>query len=333
MGHMKAQRVVRYHPPVGLSQLFRPLPKSEARPRLEVEYQVGNGRILRFSAREALGVPEQTLLLVILELAGMQYVDMGQAALLREADTEQISSRLWSSLYPHGGAGSRSTVMVQTTWEELNRRCGSGNGGSAIQTRKECLRRLCEVVVWEEVSRRRVSYQSFLMVWLMGDDRRIHLALNHRLAAVFLGEQYAKVALHERLLLGRDLPKFLHAFFCTCIRPGHQLKLGLTTLAARAWPVGHDTAPKGTVRRRQSELVLAVKAIARLPGWKIDWEDGMRLITVYRVSAERAREMPFASERQIASYSEQGVAENFNKNKHLRQNDVSGLFNKKGVPA
>lgn len=64
-----APRVVRLAQPFGLCQLFRPLAKdSKPRPVLneQVEYA---GVSLRFSAREALGAPEQTLLLALLEIA------------------------------------------------------------------------------------------------------------------------------------------------------------------------------------------------------------------------------------------------------------------------
>ena len=65
----KPLRVVRLAPQFGLCTLFRPLAKSKSgRPTLDMTYQYGR-LSLRFSAKEALGVPEQTLLLVLLELA------------------------------------------------------------------------------------------------------------------------------------------------------------------------------------------------------------------------------------------------------------------------
>ena len=61
---------VRYYQPAGLSLLFTPLPKGAQRPVLDLAYDLGPEHKLRFSAREALGVPEQTLLLALLGLAG-----------------------------------------------------------------------------------------------------------------------------------------------------------------------------------------------------------------------------------------------------------------------
>ena len=268
---------VRYYQPAGLSLLFTPLPKGAQRPVLDLAYDLGPEHKLRFSAREALGVPEQTLLLALLGLAGEQYADRGDEAVVSAADERTVAGRLWSSLYPDGGQGMPQTVMVRTTWEALNRRCGTGSGGSTIEMRKAGLRRLCEVVVWEEHAGRRTTRQSFLLVWVQGDDRQIHLALNHRLASVFFGGQYAKLWMGERLHLGSDLAMHVHAFLSTCMRPGGSLTIGLDTLAARVWPVNHDTAPAGTQRRRRSQLKAALDAIGRLPHWTVQWEFGISM--------------------------------------------------------
>lgn len=319
-------RVARVHPPVGLSTLFRPLAK-RARPVLDVQYRLPDGLVLRFSAREALGVPEQTLLLVLLEMAGEQFASDGPGAVVQADDKRPVPQRLWTGLYPQG-AGGHQSVMMDTTWEELNRRCGTGNGGSEVRARKAFLRRLCEVVVWEEQQHRRVTQQSFLVSWLVGDDRRIHLALNHRLAAVFVGSQYARVSLDERMRLRSDLAMHIHAFFSTCIRHGHQLEIGLDTLATRVWPLDHDCAPAGTLRRRRTELRRALDGIGRLPGWTVTWDAEEVLATAYRKATVGAREMPFGgSPLPRTAQSEHSTLEKSLSGQDFSQYDVSGLFN------
>jgi hypothetical protein len=321
---------VRYYPPAGLSPLFCPLPKSKPRPSLDVRYTLSDDHVLRFSAREALGIPEQTLLLAILSLAGEQYSEKGRAALLQGSDGRELPETLWAKLYPGGGAGEHHSLMVETTWEQLNQRCGTSSGGSAVAMRRKNMRRLCEVVVWEEELSRRVTQQSFLVVWLEGGDQRIHLAVNHRLAsALFVGGRYARVLMSERLALNEDLPMHVHAFLSTCVSAGHQLVLGLSTLAARVWPMNHDTAPEGTIRRRKSELLAALRAIGRLPSWSVTHQAGSELVTVYRRS-QGVRQMPSAvASRTSTSYAEQAVTEDACHTPHLsRAPDVSGLFSK-----
>lgn len=322
-----SRRPVRYFPPIGLSLLFRPLPKASQRPALDVAFELTPGHCLRFSAREALGVPEQTLLLAVLELAGEQFSDLGEGALVAAADRRPLPGRLWTALYPDGGLGLPQAVMLKTSWEELNRRCNAGNGGSIIAMRRASLRRLCEVVVWEEHSHSRTSRQSFLMVWMEGDDRKIHLALNHRLASVFLGGQYAKVWMSERLSLGSDLAMHIHAFLSSCIRPGNRLRIGSETLANRIWSDGRGKAPAGTVRRRMSVLRQAVESIGRLPHWKVTWEPGHGLMTVERLEGGGVRNMTsMGSASSAASFQEQVPGEKSNKDRDLSRYDVCGLF-------
>ncbi len=307
--------------------MFRPLPKGGQRPTLDVSYELSPGHLLRFSAREALGVPEQTLLLAVLELAGEQYVELGEGATLSYDDTRTLPSRLWDSLYPDGGVGLPGTLMLETTWEELNRRCGSGNGGSMIAVRRASLRRLCEVVVWEEIVEQKRVCQAFLMVWLEGDDRRIHLALNHLLASSFLGGQYARLWMRERLKLNSDLAMHVHAFLSTWARQGQPYRVGLTTLAARVWPTSHDTAPVGTQRRRRLELMAAVQAIGRLDHWTLEWSADREVFSVHRLAVGGVREMTHShSEGSVAPYRERVVGENLNKNKASSPYDVSALF-------
>lgn len=54
-GHANQSAVACLDPAVGLSALFRPLGNVRRRPSLDVSYDLGGGRALRFSAREALG--------------------------------------------------------------------------------------------------------------------------------------------------------------------------------------------------------------------------------------------------------------------------------------
>lgn len=280
---------VRYLPAAGLSTLFRPLAKGPQRPVLNVGYEMSSGGTLHFSAREALGVPEQTLLLAILQLAGEQYADLGQAATVGAHDSRELPSRLWLEMYPDGGLSLPATVMICTTWKALNERCGSGDGGSITAMRRACLQRLCEVVVWEEEQGRRRTRQSFLMVWLEGDDRHVHLALNHRLASVFFDGQYAKLWMQERLRLPSDLAMLVHAFLSTCIRPGHKLSIGIARLAARVWPLDHESAPVITQRRRRAALRQALQAIGRLGHWTVLLDLQRDLAVVQRTETPQGR--------------------------------------------
>ncbi len=264
-------RIVRYHPPFGLSKLFRSLPKSGARPPLDVSYRAaGSSTTLRFSAREALGIPEQTLLLVLVELAQEALARAPDSARLNRLTDEQTSKALWTNLNRGFVDQPEESVRFTTTWFELSERGGASTGGMSQRLRRAQLQRLCEVVVWEEaLDARQTTRQSYLVSWLIGDDTRVHVALNARLALSVLGGQFAAVSLTERMSLGSDTARALHAFFSTCLRPGRCIKVGMASLLNRLWPESQTSAPAGTVRRRQKDARDALRELNALAKWDV----------------------------------------------------------------
>ena len=262
-------RIVKYPPPIGLSTLCRPQPKSGVRPTLDVSYRAkGSATTLRFSAREALGIPEQTLLLVLIEIAQEAYARSPQSTRLDQHVAGEVAEALWVRLNRGLIEDAPESVRFTTSWYELNERCGASSGGMNQRLRRTQLQRLCEVVVWEEgLDARRTTRQSYLVSWLLGDDARVHVALNARLAASLLGQQFAAVSLAERLALPSDTARALHAFFSTCVRPGKLLRVGLETLAQRLWP--EADAPSGTVRRRNKAIRDSLAELASLRGWRV----------------------------------------------------------------
>lgn len=322
------RRVVHYHAPVGLSTLFRPLPKLEGgkRPPLDITYQPSSGGpVLRFSAKASLGIPEQTLLLALLELAREQLEAFARDVVVDASTSNVIGRELWSKLHIGGAGGGESTLRLATTWHELNRRCGAQTGGSARALREQQLERLCEVIVWAyDADDRRTKRQSFLVVWLVGDDDRIHLALNCRLASALLGQPYAQVSLSERLALKRDIPMALHAFLSTTLSPGHTLKIGAEKLIERLWPGSAAIAPQGTHRRRRSDVLEGLKALGRLEGWAVEWERA-DLANVTRHSGS-VRDLTSHKASRSRAYPEQAFAKIPNKTNEFQAFDASGLF-------
>lgn len=328
-----APRVVRYHPPVGLSTLFKPLPKRGERPPLAVTYQPKEGGpILKFSAKAALGIPEQTLLLVLLELAQEHFSAFQGAVVLNAGAKSEVGQVLWMALNNNDERALGQTVKLSTTWYELNRRCNTETGGSAQELRIEQLRRLCEVVVWEiSTGTDKTVRQSFLVVMLVSDENRIHLALNCRLASSLFGQPYAQVSLQERLELDKDIPMALHAFFSTTLSCGHHLKIKVETLIERLWPGSSEGAPEGTHRRRRNDVKVALKALGRLDNWSVEWErDGLACVTR---SSSGVRDMTRIKANKCMAYPEQAFAKIPNKNNEIRTFDASVLFLNKNTGA
>lgn len=324
-------RLVRYHPPVGLSALFRPLPKQGGlRPTLDVSYTASaGGPTLRFSAREALGIPEQTLLLVLLELAGEHHASEDRSVLLDNTSDDVVGSSLWTLLNKGASGASGQTVRFETSWYELNRRCGATQSGANQRLRRTQLQRLCEVVVWETAAdARQTIQQSFLVAWLVGDDDRIHLALNGRLASALLGARYAQVWLAERFSLPSDVAMALHTFLSTVLRVGRGFPIGVDTLVERLWPGSAATAPQGTHRRRRKDVRDGLRAMAALPGWSVAWPRA-DLAEVRRGQArvrDSTRVQPRRNANATTFHRERREVEHAFQNNGLQVLDASGLF-------
>lgn len=284
-------RVVRLSQPFGLCQLFRPVAKSSvARPTLNETYEYGADLTLRFSAREALAAPEQTLLLVLLELAEEQHRRRPVEHRLDRTDRTEIGSQLWSSLHeesPSPMADAPATLMLSCSWSELHRRCGStSRGGAVTDSRRASLVRLCEVTVWESSEATKTVRSGRLVSWLIGDDQKVHVALNHRLALALLSPGYAKVLLSERLRLDSHTAMLVHAFLSTCLGRGKTMCIGYETLVERLWPSRGSSVPASTHRRRLSYVRSALRAVGRLENWRV--ELGTTTTSVLRTTAGNA---------------------------------------------
>lgn len=272
MRQISTSRIVRLDPATGLSCLFRPLPKSKVRPTLDVEYRPKHGGLtLRFSAREALGMPEQTLLLTLLELAQEHYAVASRSAVVIDRYTQGIGQDLWRALHESQIAADGETLHIRTSWRELAGRCGS-QGGRSQQLREAQLRRLCEVVVWEKADDAQRSFrQSRLVSVVHGSDLRLHLAVNCRLAGAVMGSLYAQVSLTERQMLATDTAQAAHAFLSTTLRPGRSVPIGIDTLMHRLWSDAAEGIPEGTLRARRKGVRDSLEAIGALPSWTVAW--------------------------------------------------------------
>ena len=107
------------------------------------------------------------------------------------------------------------------------------------------------------------------MSWLVGDDQRVHVALNHRLAAALLAPGYAQLLLSERLRLPSQTAMLVHAFLSTCLGVGKDMRIRHETLVERLWPSGRTVVPASTQRRRLNDVRAALRAIGRLERWEV----------------------------------------------------------------
>ena len=326
MGDREDPRVVRYDTAMGLSTVFRSLPKGP-RPKLDLRYEPKSGGMaLKFTASDALGIPEQTLLLALLEIAQLSYNACPESALLDENCPNEIGQQLWANLLGGRSVSDRQTLCFSTSWLELAAHCGLSKGGTVQAMLQLQLQRLCQTTVWEyEESSSTPKCQSFLVGWVKGKSRSIHLVLNFRLSAAIFGERYASISMVERLALSTDVARAVHAFLSSTLRLGVPLSIGLSTLAGRLWPDRGPKLVRGTDRRQKKSIRDALHEISTLSGWTIS-AGATEVLSITRKTGG-ARDMTtrhFASRR--STYREQSATKFFNVDADFGTFDASGLF-------
>jgi Replication protein C (RepC) len=298
-GQADEPRVVRYAPPFGLSLLFQSLPKNGPRGRLEVTYAPRRGLSrFKYSGGSALGIPDQTLLLALLEVGQTRMNQHPEATVLSGETLAPVGQELWKRLNS-GQGNDRATLFFQTSWSELSSRCGLTGGGSVLKTLRTQLMRLCETIVWEyEGESDTPVAQSFLVAWLKADERRLYLAVNFRLASALFGDRYSPVSMTERLALQSDVSRGSHAFLSTTIGPGKSLNIGVETLARRLWPKRSIETPASTLRRQNMDVRDALAEIGGLRAWtvSINSNDVARVLRAASDVRDMTKARPITSE-------------------------------------
>lgn len=322
--------MVRYASPFGLSLLFQSLPKKGPRGPLEVTYAPSKGHSrFRYSGASALGIPDQTLLLALLEVGQTRMNQHPEATILSRETLAPAGQELWKRLNQGQSDDERATVFFRTSWYELASRCGLSCGGGVLKTLRAQLMRLCETIVWEYEGKSETPVaQSFLVAWLKADERQLHLAVNFRLASALFGDRYSPVSMTERLTLHSDIGRASHAFLSTTIGPGNSLSIGVDKLARRLWPKRSDATPAGTLRRQNMDVRDALAKIDSLPAWTVSFSSSD--VAQVRRASNGVRDMTFprpitnktSSEREHRTTPDASTGAGFG------AVDVSGLFSK-----
>lgn len=250
-------------PALAISSVFRPLLKNKPRGKLDVE-QVFGGSKLHWRAPDALGIPEQSVLLGLLAIAPQQKL------LLNPAAPRAAGKRLLAALAQQPLLWDEDLAVVRVSWVELERAAGySSTGGRNQHLVSNALKRLSETTLWE--SKEGLEYQSRLLAWICGDDNQVAIVLNRRASSALNGSQYKTICLKERNRLASEPAKALHAWLSGYIRPNRYMQIKLDALQKHIWG---DEAIGSTLRSRRGRLKTALKEIDKLERWECSFTAG-----------------------------------------------------------
>lgn len=255
-------RLVRYDTALATAGVFCSLPNGP-RPKLDITCEFA-GLTWRWRGPDRLGISEQTLMLVLLELAQEQVDEKGHGARI---------AMMEDALYPSDETRRPPVVSLRVSFAELCRRLGrEATGGSASRQIRRELERLCEVTVWMSAEKDK-QISSRLLAWRRSDSAGVDVVLNWRLAEVLFGGQFSPVSLGQRLSLTTDCARALHCSLSVRMRPGDTMQFKLDTLAVYVWS-GGDVAD-ATVRRRRQEIRDALQQLGSIKGWTIKQVPGV----------------------------------------------------------
>lgn len=252
-GEMRFEFAIQ-EPALAIAPVFLVLKKS-ARAKLDVTFKFGTST-LQWRGADALGIPEQSVLLALLSIAGQQPFSIDPNTAVGD------KAKLFNQL---SCVGPQSCVaVVKAHWRKIESVAGySVHSGKNIANIKLAVQRLAETTIWE--CRDGIKYESRLVSWIYGSDNGVIIALNRRATDAIYGHQFIKISLDERNTLPDESAKALHAYLSGSMRAGSTRRHTIDKLQAHIWS-GEVTG--STRRSRNERLRRALLAIDQLPAWR-----------------------------------------------------------------
>jgi hypothetical protein len=214
---------------------------------------------MRWRGPDALGMPEQSVLLGLLSIAGQQ------PYLLCPQHTQETGNQLLALLTLGKRHIASDLAVVQASWNKLAAAAGyQSSGGRYTALVKEALKRLTETTVWEG-RQGMMEHPSRLLAWIDGNHDGVIIVLNKRATDALQGGQFVKISLVERNALPDESSKALHAWLSGHLRAGSSRVYAINKLQMHVWG---GEASGSTLRTRLGKLRDALTNIGSLPGWR-----------------------------------------------------------------
>lgn len=265
--------------------IFVPLKRGTKRPGMDVT--LGAGRTeMRVRAYELLGIGDQDVLVALLRLAewtentsvletvpvtdegrrlrdGLEIECQGTSA---PATAKRRSRRPAAPLYPED-----TSLVVETTLNEVARRAGKTLGGKGRKVVNETLDRLTGVQIKVTDTETGSYVYSHLVhsVRYEAEGDRLRVALHPALAKVLLGGGGAVTRIAERdyLALEGEVARRLLVRLCSWVDAGTTRHARIETLAQSVW---RDPSTNRSARsRRYARLAEALLEVGQLEEWEV----------------------------------------------------------------
>lgn len=256
-------------PAMATAPVFLVIAKN-SRKKLDVTFEFRDA-IFQWRGPDALGMLEQSVLLVLMCAAKQQPYRLTPSSCTREA----ILLRTALASDPEVDI---PLIVVKMTWHGLVSAMGyKSYGGGYRRLVQLAVERLAETTIW--VTRDGRKYQSRVLSWLASDEDGVTVLLNKHATDTLSGGQFIKISLSERTSLSDERSKALHAWLSSNIRQCSSRVYNISVLQKHVWG-GESTGSK--LRSRLCRLRSALRGIDALPAWKCEFINKDR-ISVSRI--------------------------------------------------
>ena len=241
------------------ASLFRPITRGRRPIGLKVLADYEETK-LTFTSYEWLDSRDQTILLALIGMAGIESVNINSEA------AGEMGQKLWAGLNPLNSALGDYGAVVKTTLYKLLQASGMPDDTKTYTRVKEILDRLAQVNCKAQSEGWQWSMR--FLSYAFHDDGTLVVALNARFAqALAQGSTYARINLEERRRLDGDIAQLVHSWLNATVRAGNTFKIKIDKLAIRIW--GVESQIDATNRKRRALLIGALEEIQSLKGWNV----------------------------------------------------------------
>lgn len=241
------------------ASLFRPITRGRRPIGLKVFADYEETK-LTFTSYEWLDSRDQTILLALIGMAGIESVNITSDA------SGEIGKKLWAGLNPLNSALGDYGAVVETTLYKLLQAAGMNDDTKTYTRVKEIIDRLSQVNCKAQSDGWQWSMR--FLSYAFHDDGTLVVALNARFAqALAQGSTYARINLEERRRLDGDIAQLVHSWLNATVRAGNTFEIKIDKLAIRIW--GVESQIDATNRKRRALLIGALEEIQSLKGWNV----------------------------------------------------------------
>ena len=246
--------------------LFRSLKKGERKHRkLDVTYSFGENESMRFVGFEPLGADDMRFLQAIVAFGGPNGI-----LLTVEPDTD-TGRQLRLFLEPKFEAIEQDALVVRESLPKLLSEIGLTDGGDNIAALKASLLRMSNVTVLITKGNKQAAFHLMSHAF-SGDDGRLWVALNPRIAEAVLGRRsFTRICMTEIRGLKTDPARLMHQRLCGWIDPGKSGKVEIDTLCGYVWP--DESSNPNTAKTRRLAVRRALDELATV-GWTVSEYEG-----------------------------------------------------------